>query len=1441
MGKKNRNKKKLKRSQRRLIRFFAISILFLVLLQVGLYFGSDLFLRSYVQNKVNEASAGKYEVGFDRFHLSIFQRGFYFEGFVLSPNRAIEDSLSHEQPLYKIKVPEIAVKGIGYDFSEKVLEVGSLRFANPMIQTRQKLDSLGSSSKLEQLQHEIKNSLEGVPLEEIVIKNLYLDHADLLIENFVSQKSIKAENTNFYLKDVRLLNPRPSPTPFNAEGFGLTLENFEMLLADSVHTLYAKQIEVSSLDNHITAKQVALKPDLDKPREIYYNMELADLKLTDADINQVFYTTDVNVGNLNLNNPSFLVYSELSPDVADQSLLDYSLYPLIQDILASISIDHLEIEEGQFLQRGVNDEYKNRIEAERIDFEMDRVYIGPDVERSQNQFFYADDAALTLSKVKVVLADGVHWITGDQVFLSSKEDELKVSGAKVEPFREVNEQIPLFEIEIPEFNLENANLKKVYNHNVLDVKDMVFRNPTVKFSNIRKKQGELKGQTIQELTKNFLRAIYIDRLELIEGDMTLNNNLKINKDSVSFEKASMVLENFAVDEGIEQDSSRMFLAEDLQLELDNYAMKLTDDLHVFKAKKIFVDTKEKLLKIDGFSFEPLQPDMVMENLQRLNKRMVLEVHVPEFYLKEVDIAKAYFDGVLEIGMVEVPSPDIRLSRFVAPMEKKEKVQINDLYELATSYFSYINIDSLNVIDGSIAYENFVRDKIKTFAEDDVSIRIKNFELDENVTPRNAETFFAEELDISLNNYVFNVADGRYSLHADKISYNSSRDELVTSNVRLRPRRDLGVKVTIGADISNLSFSGVDVDRFFFENTLAMSKVSLSNAEVNLFIDQNGERKGDKEKSTKRKRHFPKRLDVIQIDTVEANNARFSAFYSDRGHERNLISTGVNLSFYGFLLDSAKLNEGDIVGFFDNMAMDIDDFNLALNDSVHTLSFSKVELDTKSDLIQFENLKIIPKNYQGNPGDPVIAANVPLVKLKTRSLTSFQETGEIDFEKVELIQPQINLYLDKKEVGKVSGKEGGKAVQDVVKNLEVRDFNLVGGQLKLLEKDSVANMRSFNGLNIALNDLSFDLSNAEAFDKDVFLSKDFFVELPDYEIKLPDSLNILHIGLVAISKDQMRLKNVTLEPRFGRYEYVRKVGYQTDVVKASFPEIRFDAIDLNTLIEKRAIKADKMFVQAPNIHVFRDKRMPFNDSLRRPMPQELMKKAGVNVELDTLEVEKAVITYEEFPEKGMIPGSITFDSLYAKMHPFHLSKTLEDTFSIDSTTLTAAGRINGMASVQVDARFYYQAPYPMEMAVRTGSFDLKTVNSIMTRNAFLKIREGVAKPSYWHFTADNDVARGQMEFFYNGLKVQLLNDRTLEKAKGRKAMLNFVLNAFAVRGNNPRRIFGTEKIAPIYFERDKRKFIFNYWWKASLSGFKGSLGLGEAGPAKKEEEEEGIDQ
>lgn len=1433
--------KKLKPAQRKTIRFLGILFFTLLFLQLGFYFGSDLLLRSYLQSEVEKLSEGKYAIDFDRFNLSLFGRGFYIRGFTLTPtNDSIPDNL--HQPFYKITIPEISVKKLGYDFEEDLLTVGSLRFRQPGIQSRQDATLLEDQriSPLELLENEIRKSM-GEGLRNIIIQDFYIEDADLLLENFISQKSIKAENTHLYVKNIQLNQERENATPFNADGFDLDVQNFEMVLADSAHTIMATTINVSSLERFIKVEKVSIIPDFSQSLSTYYDIDLDNLELTDADINQIFYTADVNVGALILEGPKFSIFKGRKEKSDKES--STGLYPLIENILASISIDDLTIVEGEFLQRNIDDPNKNRIEAEEINFKMDRVYIGPDEARTQDQFFYSQDAALDMSNVRVALADGIHWISGDKVSLSSFEDRISVENVKIVPVIEegMEPDKTLITIDIPAVSLGSANLKKIYNERVLDISEMMISSPSVLLTDIKSSSNETTKFSLQDLTKDYLNAIYVKRLEMTEGSLVLDNNLRVRQDSLSFGNISFVLENFRLDEQIESDSSaRIFLAEDLQLEIEDYALKLSDNLHIFTAKKVFIDTKEELIGIEGFRLKPQNPNDIKNVLRRYSKSTIFDIGVPDFYARGVDINQAFFHEQLYIDEIYVPSPTIQLQIHGGTQEEsyeedENKVERGDILNLLTNYFSVVDVKKLHVEQGSLGLENFVGDKIQTFAENDVSIGIKNFYVDKNIDPLDSRVLFAEELDIQLNNYVFNIAEGKYSIVADGINYNSALEEINTYNVRLRPSQSLVAKAVIQADIPNMSIQGVDLEAFLFENELSLTKLKLSGAEVNLSLNRSMEEKTNSSDTVpRRERNLPKTIEIINIDTVEADDAKFNLAYREGDQDIELINSGINLSFYGFLLDSAKLVEGDIAAFFSNMSLEIGDFSLALRDSIHTINFSKVGLDTQSDLIVIDDFRIKPKNYIGKKGVPVVDARIPQMTLQTSSLTSLQRTGALNIKELLLSQPEIILYLDQEKEAELNGEEKEQISQKVIDHLTIENFAIKDGSLDLKEKGVGKEISSFNNLSINLNDLDFDLSTGSAVNRKFYLNKDFEFELSDYEVKLPDSLNVIKVGLVLLSENNLTLKNMALVPRYGDYQYTGKVGFQTDVAHVTIPEIVFEGINVEKLLGEKSLEARNGTIYNATAEVFRDKRYKMETETEKGMPQEFMMNGGLNIKLDSLILQNTTVIYREFPEKGMIPGELRFTELNAVLYPFTLSK-IPDNYPHTSSRLESHALLNGQAPMQLSADLLFKYPYPIDFRAEVGEFELSLLNSIVETNAYASILSGIVRGGEFNFRVDDHEATGKMTLRYNDLKLRLLEERTLARGKGRKKILTFVINHLAVKSNNPRKFLNRLVPSSIYYERNKNRFIFNYLWKSILSGLKGTVGLGQPKAPKKEED------
>jgi hypothetical protein len=78
---------------------------------------------------------------------------------------------------------------------------------------------------------------------------------------------------------------------------------------------------------------------------------------------------------------------------------------------------------------------------------------------------------------------------------------------------------------------------------------------------------------------------------------------------------------------------------------------------------------------------------------------------------------------------------------------------------------------------------------------------------------------------------------------------------------------------------------------------------------------------------------------------------------------------------------------------------------------------------------------------------------------------------------------------------------------------------------------------------------------------------------------------------------------------------------------------------------------------------------------------------------------------------------------------------------------------------------------------------------------------------------------------------------MRSGKGKLGLLTFAANTL-IKNSNPRKLFNNRITSTIYFERDKSKFIFGGWWRATFSGLQGSVGLGQPKiPKRKEEIEE----
>ncbi len=1432
--------------KKKVLRWFMFGFLAILFLEFVVYFGSNLFLADWARKKINEATQGVYLVEFNRVNFSLLRRGVFMDGIIMKP--VSSERLNENQALFDLTLNEMAFRNLWYSFSDQVLYVGRIELDNPNVSLDLPEQDRSASSEnrpiktpVKALEEEIMKSFDRVDFSGIFIQEIEIEHADLFFLNFLSQNSLKAENTRLLVKEVDWTT-RNWETPFNAKGFEFELENVSFPLPDNVHSISAGDVFISSLENIIDIKSFRLFADKGKESEAYYDVSLSELRVGNVDLNEAFLTSEVAIDEIILNQPEFKV-ERRSITVRDSTATG-DLNELIQGVLNSFEVKELSINGGKFLTSDVEDSLKNRIEIEKLDFKMIQFYLGNDPERKVDQFFYGKDASMEIEEASLYFSDGIHIIYGDKISVSSFKNEIRVENVSVEPMEQALATLNpdnVIRISLPLLEFQNANLNQLYNDGRLVMDEMIIESPKVEVTEINKSEKQENQISAKRILEGYMNEVAIGKLDLKNGEVQFQNQAGERSNDIGFESFSLLLENVLVQANSSNTIKDMLLAEEMVLSLDKYRLKLRDNLHEFLADQILIDSKNSRILISNFTLKPENPDQITEALDTYGKSVVIDIQVPEFRIEGIDLQAAFLDQELFINQINVPSPVASLTRYRKRQMSSSQPTVDssdEIKSLLTSYFSVINVDSVSFSDGKFEYSNYSGEKDLFLSEDSLTLNLKGFSLDTRREIDENRTFFSDEIDLSLRKYAFSVAGGDYEVDTDGLQFNSKSKTLQIDNLTLTPSATINSKIALSLSLPRVSFQGVDLESFLFDNKLDLEKLVVNNSTIDLEINRRlrDEDEIETEVSEIESRSLPRSIDEINIGEIDANDSRLTVNFGGEESEIRSIETGFNLTINGLNLDSAMNARQDISGLFEDFSLQLEDFSFALPDSIHTVRFSDFDVDNSAGETIFSDVRIEPNTISGNPGSPIFSGTIAEVGIQNNSIREMQSTGVIDLSQLRLLNPQLTVYLDSLEREVVEGKPKESTQNGLITSVLLQDILIENGGVVFHDKvTGLVPRLAFAGINLDLQDLDLDLmKGASSINSQLVLENDLALSIKDYEIFTKDSLSKLEIGKVSYQDGNIILDQFRFAPTLGRYEYSQKLGFQSDVMDANISQVVLEGFDLETYFESGSWRAEKMLVYGPNLEVFRDKRIPRKEGVTKPMPQELMVAAGLDLLIDSVLISNGRVVYKEFAEKAMLPGEVLFDNLEISIVPLALSKNRED-FPFETMRVVTNGRLSGKGPMKLQADLFFEEDYPMDMKIEIENYDIRSANDIVNKGAFLNVTSGQIEKGIWSFRVNDDEAWGKMDLTYDDLKVEFLDTLTLDPGKGKLKLLTFFANTL-IKNSNPRKLFGNKVKGQIYLKRDQSKFIFNTWWKTTLTGLKGSAGLGQPDMPKRRREE-----
>lgn len=291
-----------------------------------------------------------------------------------------------------------------------------------------------------------------------------------------------------------------------------------------------------------------------------------------------------------------------------------------------------------------------------------------------------------------------------------------------------------------------------------------------------------------------------------------------------------------------------------------------------------------------------------------------------------------------------------------------------------------------------------------------------------------------------------------------------------------------------------------------------------------------------------------------------------------------------------------------------------------------------------------------------------------------------------------------------------------------------------------------------------------------------------------------------------------LNNFEVAPNLTAAETFRTARWQRDYITVKGDALQISGINMHQQPGDTTIAIRKITVDNTLLTTARDKRIPFEHGIEKWMPTKLIHTIPFALRVDSIVVQQSAVTVNESSKSTHKWSAVPITDINALIT--HFGNTYGNA---DSLRVQATGRLLGNPI----RYFSYHESYGDSLSGFAAEsylapMDLKDFNTVAIPMAAVKVRRGYADTIFSQWSGNKYATLGTMNFYYHNLNVQVLNKKDSTRQGFKANLETFLANLFLRnRSQRPTRMF---------FERDREKFIFNYWVKAETSGMVTAVGV-----------------
>lgn len=1231
---------------------------------------------------------------------------------------------------------------------------------------------------------------------------------------------------------------------------------------EGLYKIDITELQLNPLTSSITLHGLHFYPDParhrlhrenEQPGHSFFDVQSPELKLTGINLADLLFNNRLTIGSIAAERP---VITHLLDETVENNT-GGKIKRGSNSSMEAVRIRKFDIQQASYRCLVLGEPNRPRQEIPHLSLQVQNLRLDLQGQQDISSMLQADATQLDISNYAYHSPDSVYAIRVGRFSYSSRQQELKAEGVKVQPDLQANAALHkdrayrfVYQLSTPLLYLKGLDVAATWHTKQLQLDCILLDRTSLHI---------LEDFTVPDATSfpelpdlyarlsPYLREIGVRELRLTDGSFSYRQKTGAVYTVHRLDKANINLQALQLDSASLFTPKEKAFAAEISLTSENYTYSPRNSPYTLKTGSIELSTRDKTLQANALH---LTGDWGKnDSLKSLNKakRTFYNLVLPRLRFCDLDLLRALRTSRLAIGSIAAAHPviDVRTDPLV---QMPDGPDLQQLYRKISGLVSSLEVGEISITDAALTQHRKTKAIQRLQQLEHASLTATGLQVDSAFIFHPDKKLPLQHVVVTARNYRYRMPDNTYTFALDGLRYSTRQGEFtarsvnVISSIRANDRQKFfnnASRKLFDLSASMLRVTGLDLIKALNTGRLEADLVLLRQPKVAILLNRKVAATAPGQQDAG-KRLFGL-LDIVSMNTIRLEDGSLTFNEKLEPVMRTHLLEHATATASGFQLTPAGFaNLGEALPMRE-MTLRAKDYTYRSTDSLYIIRLDSLHYSSRQQELVARTFSVSADravNERLKAENPNLASrNLIDISAKRSLITGFNlihayATGQYHINRLLLAGPQVTILQDHNVLPAKPTPPAGqdttatssatKQLTDLATTFQVQRLQVTDGTFDFhILEDTIRKSQTLAHVTLGIDRLR--LVSLEATDPlDIFDADDISIRIQGYTFYPRDSLYAVEVKEISASKRNRSLliDSLRLRPLFSKEEYVVMFTYARDRIDLIVPGIDMQGISLRALFNNQDLVAQKMLIQNPKVEIYRDNRLGIDPKLRLPTLQRSLREAGLYIRLDTILVEKNNIVHHLIAIDGIKSGLLLMENI--RMELYNVTNDSALIRRNNMITVNASAQLMGASTLQ--ARFRFQLDHPEDRYTYEGSLepmDFAALNPLIENIMFIRIKSGWINEASFSIASTKHLATGQVHLSYKNLKVQLLNKHDpanpgfLLKAGSR------LVNTLVIKSNNPS-ARGNFRQGDVSEKRDPQQSVYYHMGQAILNGVTSSL-------------------